>query len=235
MADTVILFQDDFQSFPIGPLPFDREHSAMGEYHYSPLPGYRGQWYDPIANCNYRGPSWLVTATDGVHYMEQTRVRNPLTHGVCPVLATGEERWQDYTFTVTLRTLCSNEEAGVLFRYQTSLMHYAFFINDNKVQFWRIEKKERTMLAEAPYEYNCDQYYTMRVTCKGNTFTGSINGEKLLTVQDDRYTYGKVALAAFMPTQYTNVLITTTPEEAARIVECEDAEPPMRRQTASGR
>ena len=27
-----------------------------------------------------------------------------------------------------------------------------------------------------------------------------------------------------MPTQYTNVLITTTPEEAARIVECEDAE-----------
>ena len=224
MADTVILFQDDFQSFPIGPLPFDREHSAMGEYHYSPLPGYRGQWYDPIANCNYRGPSWLVTATDGVHYMEQTRVRNPLTHGVCPVLATGEERWQDYTFTVTLRTLCSNEEAGVLFRYQTSLMHYAFFMNDNKVQFWRIEKKERTMLAEAPYEYNCDQYYTMRVTCKGNTFTGSINGEKLLTVQDDRYTYGKVALAAFMPTQYTNVLITTTPEEAARIVECEDAE-----------
>ena len=183
MADTVILFQDDFQSFPIGPLPFDREHSAMGEYHYSPLPGYRGQWYDPIANCNYRGPSWLVTATDGVHYMEQTRVRNPLTHGVCPVLATGEERWQDYTFTVTLRTLCSNEEAGVLFRYQTSLMHYAFFMNDNKVQFWRIEKKERTMLAEAPYEYNCDQYYTMRVTCKGNTFTGSINGEKLLTVQ----------------------------------------------------
>ena len=153
MADTVILFQDDFQSFPIGPLPFDREHSAMGEYHYSPLPGYRGQWYDPIANCNYRGPSWLVTATDGVHYMEQTRVRNPLTHGVCPVLATGEERWQDYTFTVTLRTLCSNEEAGVLFRYQTSLMHYAFFMNDNKVQFWRIEKKERTMLAEAPYEY----------------------------------------------------------------------------------
>ena len=94
MADTVILFQDDFQSFQIGPLPFDREHSAMGEYHYSPLPGYRGQWYDPIANCNYRGPSWLVTATDGVHYMEQTRVRNPLTHGVCPVLATGEERWQ---------------------------------------------------------------------------------------------------------------------------------------------
>ena len=93
MADTVILFQDDFQSFPIGPLPFDREHSAMGEYHYSPLPGYRGQWYDPIANCNYRGPSWLVTATDGVHYMEQTRVRNPLTHGVCPVLATGEEHW----------------------------------------------------------------------------------------------------------------------------------------------
>lgn len=224
MVDSVILFQDNFQSFSIGPFPFDREHSAMGEYHYDQQPGYRGQWYDPITNCNYRGPSWLVTATDGVHYMEQTRVRNPLTHGVCPVLVTGDDHWQDYTMTVTLRTLRSDEEAGILFRYQTSLMHYAFFLNGNKIQFWRVNKTERTMLAQTPFEYNGDEYYTISVVCKGNTFTGAVNGNVLLTVQDDCYTYGKVALAAYMPTQYTNVQVTTTQEEAMRIVERQDAE-----------
>ena len=34
----------------------------------------------------------------------------------------------------------------------------------------------------------------------------------------------KVALAAYMPTQYTNVQVTTTQEEAMRIVERQDAE-----------
>ena len=194
MEDTVVLFQDDFQSFPIGPLPFDREHSAMGEYHYDPLPGYRGQWYDPITNCNYRGPSWLVTATDGVHYMEQTRVRNPLTHGVCPALVTGEELWQDYTFSVTMRALRSDEEAGVLFRYQTSLMHYAFFLNNGKAQVWRVEKKERTVLAEVPFAYDGDTYYTLHVRCEGDTFTVGVDGKDLMTVHDSRYTYGKVEI-----------------------------------------
>ena len=47
MKNDIVLFQDDFSEFEIGPLPFDREHSAMGEYHYVKQPGYSGAWYDP--------------------------------------------------------------------------------------------------------------------------------------------------------------------------------------------
>ena len=97
-----VLFEDDFSGFAIGPLPFDREHSATGEYHYVVNPGYQGSWYDPITNCWFRGPNWVVTSQDGMHVMEQMRVRNPLTHGVCSVLAAGDKDWTDYTADVAI-------------------------------------------------------------------------------------------------------------------------------------
>ena len=83
---TYTLLEDDFTSFPIGSFPFDHAHTAMGEYHYYPVVGYTGQWYDPIVNANYRGPSWLITEQDGKKYIEQMRVRNPLTKNVSPLL-----------------------------------------------------------------------------------------------------------------------------------------------------
>ena len=33
MGDT-ILINEDFHTFELGDFPFDREHSAMGEYHF---------------------------------------------------------------------------------------------------------------------------------------------------------------------------------------------------------
>ena len=130
-----ILLQDNFQSFPIGSFPFDHAHSAMGEYHYYPVTGYTGQWYDPIVNADYRGPSWLITEMNGIKYIEQMRVRNPLTRNVSPLLAAGDVNWRDYTVQVLIRALCTTEEAGIVFRYQTSLMNYAFCINSGKAQF----------------------------------------------------------------------------------------------------
>ncbi|MBM6715339.1 hypothetical protein H6B15_01500 [Gemmiger formicilis] len=223
MAQPTVLFQDDFRSFSIGPLPFDREHSAMGEYHFVQQPGYTGGWYDPITNCNYRGPNWIVTACDGVHYMEQMRVRNPLTHNVCPVLTAGDEDWGDYTFRVRMRALCTTEEAGLLFRYQTSLMHYAFFLNNGKAQLYRVEKKERTLLAQCDFAYDCDTLYTLEASCCGAHLRCSVNGRLLLETQDERYATGKVALAAYMPAQYTDVLVTATPEAAAAFTARRDA------------
>ncbi len=223
MNQQITLFQDDFQSFSIGPLPFDREHSAMGEYHYVKQPGYSGQWYDPIANCYYRGPSWIVTARDGMHFMEQMRVRNPLTHNVCPILATGDTDWEDYTVSVKMRPLYTGEEAGILFRYQTSLMHYGFFLNHGTAQMYRVDKKERTLLAECSFAYDCDTLYTLSVTCKGDTFVCSVDESPLLTVKDERYASGKTALAAYMPVQYTDFLVTAGEESYSRYIARKDA------------
>ena len=58
------VFSEDFSTFPLGPFPFDAEHSAMGEYHYYPNPGFSGQWFDPIADWSFRGPTWLISNAD---------------------------------------------------------------------------------------------------------------------------------------------------------------------------
>ena len=115
----VLLFSEDFSSFPLGPFPFDSEHSAMGEYHYYPETGYKGQWHDPIANYNYKGPSWVVTnpLMDGTHMMELSRIQEPVEKGTLPTLVSGDTRWRDCQLTVHLRPLSKDLFSGVLVRY----------------------------------------------------------------------------------------------------------------------
>ena len=42
MADFILL-DEDFSDFPIGEFPYDKNHSAMGEYHFIHYPGYYGK------------------------------------------------------------------------------------------------------------------------------------------------------------------------------------------------
>ena len=50
MKRDIILRKEDFHVFPIGEFPYDRDHTAAGEYHYIVEEGYRGVWYDPVCN-----------------------------------------------------------------------------------------------------------------------------------------------------------------------------------------
>jgi len=204
-----ILLQDDFTSFPIGSFPYDHAHSAMGEYHYYPVTGYTGQWYDPIVNANYRGPSWLITEMNGTKYLEQMRVRNPLTKNASPLLVAGDVAWRDYAAEVLMRPLSTAEEAGLVFRYQTSLMNYFFCLNNGKAQFWKVCKRVRTLMAEVDYAYHGDHYYRLQVECRGSHFTGSIDGEAVLKMTDADYSYGKIAVSSYMPAQFTDVSVRT--------------------------
>ena len=122
----ILLFEEDFSSFPLGPFPYDREHSAMGEYHYYPDEGYKGVWHDPVANYTYKGPTWMVTnpAMNSSHVMELSRIQEPEAKGTLPTLVSGDTDWRDYQLTVTLRPLSTDLYSGVLFRYQSSLRHY---------------------------------------------------------------------------------------------------------------
>ena len=40
-----ILLDEDFKNFAIGEFPYDKNHSAMGEYHFIHYPGYYGKSY----------------------------------------------------------------------------------------------------------------------------------------------------------------------------------------------
>ena len=59
MADFILL-NEDFSDFPIGEFPYDKNHSAMGEYHFIHYPGYYGKWYEIAKKIwLYRGECYL--------------------------------------------------------------------------------------------------------------------------------------------------------------------------------
>ena len=97
-----ILLDEDFKDFPIGEFPYDKNHSAMGEYHFIHYPGYYGKWYDPVCNHTYngQGASWVITEYNGKHYMEQMRIRNDKPHRTFPMLTSGDRFWRDYTIKI---------------------------------------------------------------------------------------------------------------------------------------
>ena len=71
MADFILL-DEDFSDFPIGEFPYDKNHSAMGEYHFIHYPGYYGKWYDPVCNHVYngQGASWIISEYNGKHFTD---------------------------------------------------------------------------------------------------------------------------------------------------------------------
>ena len=87
---SVFLVQEDFRDFPIGEFPYDRDHSAMGEYQYIPDTGRSGRWYDPVCNHTYNGtgPSWIITEQDGIHSTESMRIEKNRPHRMFPTLET---------------------------------------------------------------------------------------------------------------------------------------------------
>lgn len=223
MSKQVKLLNCDFSDFPIGPFPFDPDHSAMGEYHFYPNKGYHGIWYDPITGSSFRGPTWIITEEDGVKYMEQMRLGTPGAHVSCPTLTAGDKDWTDYTVSVRMRTLYTKEPAGLLFRYQTSLMHYAFYLHAGKARLYRIEKDTRTLLAQTDYPFDCDTFYTLSAEVRGDLITLGIDGRIVLTASDSRYACGSIALAAYMPTQYTDVCVTASEDTLAQLTQARAA------------
>ena len=209
-----VLF-DDFSSFPLGAFPYDREHSAMGEYHYYPEEGYKGGWFDPIADFDYRGPSWMVTSPllDGKHYMEQMRIKPPMEKKAVPVLRKGDVRMSDYTVTVVMRAMRRDEPCGILFRYQTSMMHYAFYLGEDRAELQRVNKTERVVLACGKCRWSTDVFHTLKVVCCGNRFSCYVDGALILEAGDDMYASGCIALSSCMPAQYKSVLVEMTDDE----------------------
>jgi hypothetical protein len=210
------LFYDDFSGFPLGPFPYDPSNSAMGEYHYKPNEGEAGAWYDPITGMGYRGPTWLITAPflDGRRCMEQMRVDTPREKRALPSLRAGDTEWTDYTVTVPVRALTAEEPCGILFRYQTSLHHYGFFLTPGGAEIQRITKLERKVLASSRFDWNCDSFYELKVCVKGDNINAWIDDTRILECQDSAYTKGCIALAAYMPTQYGPVTVTAEKDAA---------------------
>ena len=211
------VFSEDFTTFPLGPFPFDAEHSAMGEYHYYPNPGFCGQWFDPIADWSFRGPTWLISNADmdGSRCMEQMRLTEPAPRKAIPTLRAGDIMWENYTVSALVRPMIAAHFNGILFRYQTSMMHYGFFLVPGGVELHKVDKLERTVLAKAEMPWDADAYSLLSVSVDGPSIRCSVDGRLVIECSDNRYESGCIALCACRPTRYRAVSVDMSEEQYA--------------------
>jgi rhamnogalacturonan endolyase len=222
MQRNTVLFSDDFSGFNIGEFPYDRDHSAMGEYQYIVQPGYHGAWIDQVCNYAYNGtgPTWIITESGGMHYMEQMRIEKNRPHRTFPTLQTGHITWRDYSLQATIRRISTKGCAGIAFCMNNSIDTLVFQLENGKAAFVHRHKEEVHELGSAPFPHDCDTYYTLSVELDGDTVHGFVDGRKVLSLTNGLVKRGgKIGITADCPTQFTSVEVRVTPETHARILQ----------------
>ena len=204
----VVLSNEDFQDFPIGEFPYDKDHTAMGEYQYVVANGYHGNWVDMVCNYTYNGtgPTWLITERDGRHFMESMRIEKNRPHRMFPTLETGKHQWKDYEVSVSVRRLSQKGMAGLVFSMNHSIDTLVFYLDgkDKAAVAYR-HKEEVKVLKEVSFPHGCDQEYRLKVDCDGRIAKVYVDDQELFRVEDDLVARGgKVGITADCPSRFAD-------------------------------
>lgn len=205
----IVLQREDFSDFSIGNFPYDSEHSAMGEYHFYPPKGYRGNWYCPITDYGLRGPMWMVTKGEGKKVMENTLLRMEEKRKRWNILTTGDAYWDNYTVECGIQVLNTSMLAGLAVRYQNSRCFYAICLEAGKLKLIKRNHEEYSELASVEYDYNGDTEYSFKIECDGSRISCFSDGVLKITASDTTYPSGRIALCANGPARFSGIEVYT--------------------------
>ena len=216
------LLTDDFRGLPVGPLP--TRFDALEEYHYHPPDGEMGVWHEPIRGHWRPHAPWVVVEDDGDHRLFQVLGEPGEKLRAERILVAGDERWRDYRVAVRVQPLRRHGEVGVAFRYETGRHHYRLMLAEGTgLRLARVEHDEQAVLAEAPFAYDGNRSYEIRVTVEGDRIVGWVDGETRIEARDGRYPAGRIALVATSPAAYDRVEVTAAEPARAALVQTRDA------------
>jgi len=203
------LIRDDFSAFPPGWLsaPVGTLNAAIQEYHY--LPHRRvplGRWENAICHLD----AWVAGDEEGRPYLEQHLLREGANQYTIPLFVTGDPEWSDYTVEALVRPLNTADMAGVVFRYHTNRHYYQFSLEGGtrarlalrlplETRFRVTDWKE---LGSAPFTYDTQRYYALKVENQGPRMRAYIDGKLILEASDGEILKGKAGLSATAPTRY---------------------------------
>lgn len=213
MNRSIKLFSDDFRHFKIGEFPYDKNHSAMGEYNYIVNEGYHGGWTDMVCNYTYNGSgaSWIITEDEGKLFMEQMRIVDNRPHKTHPMLITGSVHWRNYTVSAKVRLFNTRGSAGIGFDCQNTLNLYVLVLEGGKLKLVYRHKQEDKELAGCDFEYNCDEFYELKAECRGDSVSCFVNDKELFSYKDEGLSRGgKIAITATIPAQFTDVEVSVS-------------------------
>jgi hypothetical protein len=165
------------------------------------------------------GNGWLIE--DGELLMTQGGEQRALT---------GEESWTDYVVKLGLAELSQGNGYGLYFRTTgepDSLTGYVFQYDpgyrtksspNGSFLIRKVENGQETppiARADVPADFEWhDNAHDVAVDVSGETFDVSINGESVLTANDDSYANGRVGLRTWDGSRATFDNLTVTNESA---------------------
>lgn len=215
MGKIRVLFED-FKGFAVGEFPYETLHGAMGEYHFRPNAWYGGPWRDPIPG---KGgvKTWLIMERDGGKCIEYSAAN---TSGLeeLYMLSAGMSDWRDVTVSAGVRPLSRHAYAGMLFRYVNSRCGYAALFHDGRLMLVMRRHTEHVVLAEAECALPFDRPVRLEIALCGARIGVSVDGRRLIDVEDSTYAAGRIAFAASAPAQFSGIEVWAEEEAQGELI-----------------
>ncbi|MDE5715895.1 MAG: hypothetical protein K2I42_07195 [Anaeroplasmataceae bacterium] len=204
---------ENFQDFELNEFPYDRGHTALGEYHFIKDEGYTGNFYDPIRSHQWRSldGSWLVTSDGNKRYMEQNRGNNSTGafENVYCCLVHKTALFAPYILEFDIRILEMAHFCGMGFHYLTSRNYYFIGIKENKIALFFRHENEFDILKEVSFKFDIDATYHFKIDID----------QKVVVYLNDAYLFEiflpflegrKVAFIAKSACRYSELSVTMT-------------------------
>ena len=208
------LIDESFDRFPIGELPYDKFHTALGEYHHIIQEGYFGNWYDPIDIHQWRtmDGSWLVTYDENGYYMEQNRggAGTGAFKNVYATLANKEKLYATYGLDFSIRLFEINEHyAGVAVSYITSRKYYGIGINENGVAVFKRDNENIEIIEKYDMEISDLTTYNFKISV-GDSLYVYLDNKVIIKAKIKFEIPSKIALVSKCLARYSKLRVYMT-------------------------
>lgn len=149
----------------------------------------RGMLMTSIWNTN---PLWLASfASSAAQFAADFNQTYCVSHQEDDGLVTiGTRDWKDYKVESTVYYNL-HKAGGLVIRSAGHKRYYgAVLTGYNKAQIFVQKDRERRILAEKEYKYEEDKPYRLEFAAQGDRLSFQVNGENILTTNDDTYSCG---------------------------------------------
>ena len=179
----ITLVKEDFKDFELDEFPYDKAHSALGEYHYVKQEGYYGKWYDPICLHQWRSMdgNWIITSDGNSRYLEQNRsdnCRGSFTNVFC-CLVHEQKLYSNYTLEFNLRQFEINNFSGMAINYETSRCYDFVGIKGNVISLYHRDEETFETYASTSFDFNDLKTYHFKIEVSNDVIV-YVNDKKML-------------------------------------------------------
>lgn len=218
---------EDFTDLELNEFPYDRGHTALGEYHYIKPEGQYGNWYDPICLHQWRSldGSWLVTSDGKNRYMEQNRgdqSKGAFANVFC-CLVHRKRLYSSYTLEFNLRLFELKNYCGVAFNYLSSRVYDFVGIRKNEIVLYHRNEETFTEYARKDFIIDDLRTYHFRLSISNRV---KVYVDDVLNLEVDiKIKQGlKFALVAKSACRYSSILIQMTEDHYEKHLLLEEKE-----------